>query len=86
MVIGPAPSRASPLPQGYVLNTNSVNNTHPCGSGLAREKASTGDPKKCPVTGLGISSLKHSLTDTAALCPAAAAADHHTADPESPSG
>ncbi|RZO07188.1 hypothetical protein EKG40_15720 [Pseudomonas moorei] len=39
----PAPSRASPLPQLTVVNSN-FDYTHiPCGSGLAREEARSGD-------------------------------------------
>ncbi|KAA8739579.1 hypothetical protein FE275_14060 [Pseudomonas koreensis] len=39
------PSRASPLPQGIVVNAKSVFTEDPCGSGLAREEArpDTGD-------------------------------------------
>ena len=34
-----APSRASPLPQGYVWNTDFVYTKETCGSGLARDGA-----------------------------------------------
>jgi hypothetical protein len=37
-----ASSRASPLPQGFDVDTLSVNTTDHCGSGLAREEAGTG--------------------------------------------
>jgi hypothetical protein len=33
-----ASSRASPLPQGFVLYTGFVYDINPCGSGLAREE------------------------------------------------
>jgi hypothetical protein len=38
----PASSRASPLPQGFAVNTNDMNTTDHCGSGLARESDLSG--------------------------------------------
>jgi len=38
----PASSRASPLPQGFEVNTKAMNTTDHCGSGLARESDLSG--------------------------------------------
>jgi len=41
-LIGPLRGQAT-LPQGFVLNTECVNTTDHCGSGLAREEARAGN-------------------------------------------
>jgi hypothetical protein len=41
VVTGEASSRASPLPQGFDVDTNFVSITYHCGSGLARDRGTS---------------------------------------------